>query len=235
MDIEFYCLKCGQHVVIDEAGVGLQVECPKCGQSLSVPKAAGFTAQSFTKLPLPPKPSIGIPPVITKSIAPKPPLVIGLGAGALLILGLILVIALFTSPPEGSPSKGASPQAYDLGYNCGITDAVYPADALTHSVAERESLAQKVALAVYHVEDAQVTPWVDSFMKGYANGNKEYNNPSKRVHVLGFRAGTEMCQQGAVKPSADVLDAMARQAVGTRDSYMWKVGFEQGWDFAHGL
>ena len=37
MDISFYCFKCGQHIVIDEAGAGLQVPCPKCGESLQVP------------------------------------------------------------------------------------------------------------------------------------------------------------------------------------------------------
>lgn len=40
MDISFYCFKCGQHIVIDEAGAGLQVKCPKCGRSLTVPQAA---------------------------------------------------------------------------------------------------------------------------------------------------------------------------------------------------
>jgi DNA-directed RNA polymerase subunit RPC12/RpoP len=36
MDISFNCDKCGQQIVIDEAGAGLQVECPKCGNSLQV-------------------------------------------------------------------------------------------------------------------------------------------------------------------------------------------------------
>jgi hypothetical protein len=37
MDITFACDKCGQQVVIDEAGAGIQVSCPGCGQSLIVP------------------------------------------------------------------------------------------------------------------------------------------------------------------------------------------------------
>ena len=37
MDITFNCDKCGQQIVIDEAGAGLGVECPKCGQPLEVP------------------------------------------------------------------------------------------------------------------------------------------------------------------------------------------------------
>lgn len=93
MDISFYCMRCGQHVVIAEAGAGITVQCPKCGDSLSVPKAAGFTARSFIKEPLPP-----MHPVPT-AVPPLPPVVpqeevwfgaknsiveIRLGSGALL-------------------------------------------------------------------------------------------------------------------------------------------------------
>lgn len=37
MDITFHCDKCGQHIVICEAGARLQVQCPKCGTPLEVP------------------------------------------------------------------------------------------------------------------------------------------------------------------------------------------------------
>ncbi|HUJ11608.1 MAG TPA: hypothetical protein VL171_16470 [Verrucomicrobiae bacterium] len=37
MDITFACEKCGQQVAIDEAGAGIQVQCPGCGQLLIVP------------------------------------------------------------------------------------------------------------------------------------------------------------------------------------------------------
>jgi hypothetical protein len=56
MDISFYCYKCGQSIVIDEAGAGLTVSCPKCGQSLSVPQAQ-------PPPPKPPTPSTDIPPL----------------------------------------------------------------------------------------------------------------------------------------------------------------------------
>jgi DNA-directed RNA polymerase subunit RPC12/RpoP len=36
MDISFNCDKCGQGIVIDEAGAGRLVDCPKCGQPLTV-------------------------------------------------------------------------------------------------------------------------------------------------------------------------------------------------------
>ena len=37
MDIPFDCPGCGQHLVIDEAGAGLVVQCPKCGRDVGVP------------------------------------------------------------------------------------------------------------------------------------------------------------------------------------------------------
>jgi DNA-directed RNA polymerase subunit RPC12/RpoP len=37
MDIEFDCSKCGQNIVIDAAGAGLTVQCPKCNRSVVVP------------------------------------------------------------------------------------------------------------------------------------------------------------------------------------------------------
>jgi predicted RNA-binding Zn-ribbon protein involved in translation (DUF1610 family) len=37
MDILFNCQACGQGIVIDEAGVGLFIQCPKCNRSLIVP------------------------------------------------------------------------------------------------------------------------------------------------------------------------------------------------------
>jgi hypothetical protein len=37
MDIRFNCDKCGQGIVIDEAGAGIGVECPNCHQSVVVP------------------------------------------------------------------------------------------------------------------------------------------------------------------------------------------------------
>jgi hypothetical protein len=39
MDIYFFCGSCGQHMVIDDAGVGLTVQCPQCGGDVTVPGA----------------------------------------------------------------------------------------------------------------------------------------------------------------------------------------------------
>lgn len=46
MDISFNCDKCFQHIVIDEAGTGMTVQCPSCAVSLKVP-------QGKTTLPTP--------------------------------------------------------------------------------------------------------------------------------------------------------------------------------------
>jgi len=37
MDVSFDCDNCGQNIVIDAAGAGLTVQCPKCNQSVVVP------------------------------------------------------------------------------------------------------------------------------------------------------------------------------------------------------
>ncbi len=40
MDISFNCNNCGQHILIDAAGAGLSVKCPKCNNALVVPREA---------------------------------------------------------------------------------------------------------------------------------------------------------------------------------------------------
>jgi predicted Zn finger-like uncharacterized protein len=40
MDISFNCNSCGTHILIDEAGAGMSVQCPKCNQPLTVPMAS---------------------------------------------------------------------------------------------------------------------------------------------------------------------------------------------------
>jgi hypothetical protein len=39
MDISFYCYRCGQNIVVDGAGAGIAVQCPKCQTELVVPGA----------------------------------------------------------------------------------------------------------------------------------------------------------------------------------------------------
>src|SRR5256885_713368 len=55
MDIQFECDKCGQHIVIDETGAGIKVQCPACRQELTVPvdptamKIASVATSSLSK------------------------------------------------------------------------------------------------------------------------------------------------------------------------------------------
>lgn len=51
MDITFNCNKCGQNIAIDEAGAGLGVECPKCGQPLEVPHKSKPLPQTKREAP----------------------------------------------------------------------------------------------------------------------------------------------------------------------------------------
>jgi DNA-directed RNA polymerase subunit RPC12/RpoP len=46
MDISFECPHCSQQIVIDEAGAGLQVDCPRCQSSLRVPRLQGENPQA---------------------------------------------------------------------------------------------------------------------------------------------------------------------------------------------
>jgi DNA-directed RNA polymerase subunit M/transcription elongation factor TFIIS len=46
MDIRFSCPKCEHHMIIDEAGAGMTVQCPKCGADAKVPNAPKPAAPS---------------------------------------------------------------------------------------------------------------------------------------------------------------------------------------------
>jgi predicted Zn finger-like uncharacterized protein len=46
MDISFNCSNCGTHIVIDAAGAGISVQCPKCNQSLTVPATSTIDSPS---------------------------------------------------------------------------------------------------------------------------------------------------------------------------------------------
>jgi DNA-directed RNA polymerase subunit RPC12/RpoP len=48
MDISFDCANCGQHIVIDVAGAGMSVTCPKCTQQLIVPGASTTDASRIS-------------------------------------------------------------------------------------------------------------------------------------------------------------------------------------------
>ncbi|HUJ10992.1 MAG TPA: hypothetical protein VL171_13290 [Verrucomicrobiae bacterium] len=65
MDISFCCDKCGQQIVIDEAGAGQLVDCPKCGTTLEVPCKSELSSEAAVAPPLPtsrPRPLASVPP-----------------------------------------------------------------------------------------------------------------------------------------------------------------------------
>jgi DNA-directed RNA polymerase subunit M/transcription elongation factor TFIIS len=49
MDIFFSCQTCGQHMVIDEAGAGIVIQCPKCSRDVGVPKAVASNSHPDTE------------------------------------------------------------------------------------------------------------------------------------------------------------------------------------------
>jgi hypothetical protein len=53
MDIKFNCTSCGTHIVIDKAGTGMTVQCPKCNQSLTVPTASTMDLAPVSAPPIP--------------------------------------------------------------------------------------------------------------------------------------------------------------------------------------
>ena len=83
MDIEFFCKKCGQSVVIDAAAAGQLVDCPKCGMPLEVP----YESKSFDKPAMAPS----APPVPIRTAAPVS---VGLSGTLRGILTGLVVIAV---------------------------------------------------------------------------------------------------------------------------------------------
>jgi DNA-directed RNA polymerase subunit RPC12/RpoP len=71
MEIAFECDKCGQSLVVDEAGAGMTVTCPQCSQSLLVPSIAKekATPQRVSTAPPPPR-RLPPPPPLTSSNRP---------------------------------------------------------------------------------------------------------------------------------------------------------------------
>jgi hypothetical protein len=49
MDIRFACPTCDQHIAIDEAGTGLQIECPNCQSPVIVPEPAPAKAPTLVQ------------------------------------------------------------------------------------------------------------------------------------------------------------------------------------------
>jgi ribosomal protein S27E len=68
MDIVFNCPNCEQELAVDQTGAGSQIECPSCGETITIPAAAAGGKVTTGSLPTPPPPA---PSAITSSAAAK--------------------------------------------------------------------------------------------------------------------------------------------------------------------
>ena len=66
MDIVFNCPNCTQELAVDQSGAGSQIECPACGETITIPAASGKVTTG--SLPVAPPPSAS---VINTSAAAK--------------------------------------------------------------------------------------------------------------------------------------------------------------------
>jgi DNA-directed RNA polymerase subunit RPC12/RpoP len=58
MDIVFNCPNCDQELAVDQSGAGSQIDCPSCGETITIPAAAKATTGSLPPaVPPPPAPS----------------------------------------------------------------------------------------------------------------------------------------------------------------------------------
>ena len=68
MDIIFNCPNCEQELAVDQTGAGSQIECPACGENITIPAAGKVTTGP---LPSTPPPPTGTTSSITSSAAAK--------------------------------------------------------------------------------------------------------------------------------------------------------------------
>lgn len=64
MDIVFNCPNCDQELAVDQTGAGSQIDCPSCGEKLTIPSAAKVTTDSLP-------PAAPMPSSIASSAAAK--------------------------------------------------------------------------------------------------------------------------------------------------------------------
>jgi ribosomal protein S27E len=57
MDIVFNCPNCDQELAVDQSGAGSEIECPSCGETITIPAASGTGKVTTGSLPAPPPPA----------------------------------------------------------------------------------------------------------------------------------------------------------------------------------
>jgi len=70
MDIVFNCPNCEQELAVDQSGAGSQIECPSCGEHITIPAGGKVTTGSLPPAPQPPPPT-PTPSAINTSAAAK--------------------------------------------------------------------------------------------------------------------------------------------------------------------
>ena len=138
MDISFYCFECGQHLVVDAAGAGQAVNCPKCQAALVVPSAQDeqSSLQQDERPPSPPR---------------KPKRLLGLMLG---IVGLVFLAILFTKThPKPADQMQAVVKRFDA-----LSSASADVDSLAFDVmpSPSGSLVSPHVSTVDYVVPAQV-------------------------------------------------------------------------------
>ena len=91
MDISFYCEECGQHIVVDQGGAGLNIACPGCQQSLTIPAQPQSATPPVLLSPLP----AVAPAPITKRGSSRIAwlfLAAGMFAGVVITIGAVAVM-----------------------------------------------------------------------------------------------------------------------------------------------
>ena len=68
MDIVFNCPNCDQELAVDQSGAGSQIDCPSCGETITIPAASGTGKVTTGSLPAPPT---AAPSAINTSAAAK--------------------------------------------------------------------------------------------------------------------------------------------------------------------
>ncbi|MEI9961874.1 MAG: hypothetical protein WDM76_12305 [Limisphaerales bacterium] len=66
MDIVFDCPNCEQELAVDSSGAGSQIECPSCGETITIPAESTKTA---TFAPADPTPSLAASPIASSAAA----------------------------------------------------------------------------------------------------------------------------------------------------------------------
>jgi hypothetical protein len=96
MDIVFNCPNCEQELAVDQSGAGSQIECPSCGETITIP--AGSNSGKVTTGSLPPAPPSSAPANVA-----------AINTSAAAKVELHLKVPVHDKPAESLIAKGKPP------------------------------------------------------------------------------------------------------------------------------